>query len=99
MKLIVYRHDKSKSILPYFETYNIPNAIEKRYTVQDALSYVHENIDPTLTFFSHSTCNHGICGRCAMKINGKNRLACTFLIQDEEIKLEPLNGNYIKDLL
>jgi len=48
------------------------------------------------------SCAHGICGSDAMRINGRNRLACKVLVQDVApvITLEPMKGfRVIKDLI
>ena len=42
--------------------------------VLDALIKIKNDIDPTLTF--RRSCREGICGSCAMNINGSNTLAC-----------------------
>ena len=43
--------------------------------VLDALIQIKADVDSTLTF--RRSCREGICGSCAMNINGVNRLACT----------------------
>jgi succinate dehydrogenase / fumarate reductase iron-sulfur subunit len=43
--------------------------------VLDAILWIKSNIDPTLTF--RRSCREGICGSCAMNIDGTNTLACT----------------------
>lgn len=43
--------------------------------VLDALIRIKNEIDPTLTF--RRSCREGVCGSCAMSINGVNTLACT----------------------
>ena len=43
--------------------------------VLDALIWIKNVIDPTLTF--RRSCREGICGSCAMNIDGTNTLACT----------------------
>ena len=43
--------------------------------VLDGLLYIKNKIDPTLTF--RRSCREGICGSCAMNIDGTNTLACT----------------------
>ena len=48
--------------------------------VLDALIYIKENIDRSLSF--RRSCREGICGSCAMNINGKNRLACLTPIEE-----------------
>jgi succinate dehydrogenase / fumarate reductase, iron-sulfur subunit len=48
--------------------------------VLDALIKIKNEIDPTLTF--RRSCREGICGSCAMNIDGTNTLACTKAIDD-----------------
>lgn len=74
--------------------------MESMERVLDGLIKIKENIDGTLTF--RKSCAHGVCGSCAMKINGKNRLACQTLVKDlpEVIEIEPLPSfPVIKDLV
>ncbi len=73
------------------------NSMER---VLDGLIKIKETRDGTLTF--RKSCAHGVCGSCAMKINGKNRLACQTLVKDlpELIVIEPLPSlPVIKDLV
>jgi succinate dehydrogenase (ubiquinone) iron-sulfur subunit len=42
--------------------------------VLDAIIRIKNELDPTLTF--RRSCREGICGSCAMNINGQNTLAC-----------------------
>jgi succinate dehydrogenase / fumarate reductase iron-sulfur subunit len=68
--------------------------------VLDLLHQVKWFEDGTLTF--RRSCAHGVCGSDAMLINGRNRLACEYLVQDagRRIVVEPLRGvPVIKDLL
>ena len=72
----------------------------QRYTVEEAdsmtlfiaLNEIRENQDPTLQF--DFVCRAGICGSCAMLINGKPALACRTLTKNlpDEIHLTPLPG-------
>ena len=48
--------------------------------VLDALIWIKNNIDPTLTF--RRSCREGICGSCSMNIDGTNTLACTKAMTD-----------------
>jgi succinate dehydrogenase / fumarate reductase iron-sulfur subunit len=48
--------------------------------VLDALIKIKNEIDPTLTF--RRSCREGVCGSCAMNIDGTNTLACTKAIAD-----------------
>ncbi len=74
--------------------------LESMERVLDGLIKIKENLDGTLTF--RKSCAHGVCGSCAMKINGLNRLACQTLVKDlpELIEIEPLPSlPVIKDLV
>ncbi|KAI1446748.1 succinate dehydrogenase ubiquinone iron-sulfur protein-like protein [Annulohypoxylon stygium] len=69
--------------------------------VLDALVRIKNEIDPTLTF--RRSCREGICGSCAMNINGTNTLACLCRIPTDtskEMKIYPLPHTYVvKDLV
>ncbi len=58
--------------------------------VLDAIIKIKNEIDPTLTF--RRSCREGICGSCAMNIDGTNTLACTRPISDfkGDVKINPL---------
>jgi len=82
-----------------FSDYELPLKIEYGYTVMSIVRYIHENIDPTLSFFSHCVCGRGICGRCAMEINGKTHLACAYVPDSDQITIKPKNEKHFKDLV
>ncbi len=68
--------------------------------VLDALIKIKNEIDSTLTF--RRSCREGICGSCAMNIDGVNRLACTTAMQDltGDIRIYPLpHMPVVKDLV
>lgn len=68
--------------------------------VLDALIKIKNETDPTLTF--RRSCREGICGSCAMSINGRNWLACLLPIQEisGDVRVYPLNHQpVIKDLV
>ena len=76
--------------------------IDRKERVLDALHKIKWEMDGSLTF--RRSCAHGICGSDAMRINGKNRLACKTLIKDinpeEPILIEALKGlTLLKDLV
>ncbi|MEE1844573.1 succinate dehydrogenase iron-sulfur subunit [Streptomyces sp. NPDC007076] len=76
--------------------------IDPKERVLDALHKIKWDIDGTLTF--RRSCAHGICGSDAMRINGKNRLACKTLIKDvnpeKPITIEAIKGlTVLKDLV
>jgi len=63
--------------------------------ILDALIKVKDEVDPTLTF--RRSCREGICGSCAMNINGKNGLACLIYIEPDAkpIEIQPLPHSYL----
>ena len=68
--------------------------------VLDALIKIKNEIDPTLTF--RRSCREGVCGSCAMNIDGTNTLACTHPIGEGrgDLKIYPLpHMPVIKDLV
>src|SRR5262245_2752413 len=68
--------------------------------VLDALIYIKNEIDSTLTF--RRSCREGICGSCAMNIDGTNTLACTKATCDigGDAKIYPLpHMEVVKDLV
>jgi succinate dehydrogenase / fumarate reductase iron-sulfur subunit len=76
--------------------------IDPKERVLDALHKIKWDVDGSLTF--RRSCAHGICGSDAMRINGRNRLACKTLIKDinpeKPITVEPIKGlSVLKDLV
>ena len=68
--------------------------------VLDAIIKIKNEIDPTLTF--RRSCREGICGSCAMNIDGTNTLACIKAISDCKgaVKIYPLpHMPVVKDLV
>ncbi|MEU5398759.1 succinate dehydrogenase iron-sulfur subunit [Streptomyces sp. NPDC005963] len=81
---------------------DFPIEIDPKERVLDGLHKIKWDVDGTLTF--RRSCAHGICGSDAMRINGKNRLACKTLIKDlnpaKPITVEPIKGlTVLKDLV
>lgn len=84
----------------YWEEYKLTMYGTDR--VLDALHKIKWDHDGSLTF--RRSCAHGICGSDAMRINGRNRLACKTLLKDlnpeKPITVEPIKGlPVIKDLV
>ncbi|MFC0601182.1 succinate dehydrogenase iron-sulfur subunit [Streptomyces palmae] len=76
--------------------------IDPKERVLDGLHKIKWDMDGSLTF--RRSCAHGICGSDAMRINGRNRLACKTLIKDlnpdKPITVEPIKGlTVLKDLV
>ena len=96
--LKIQRFDPEKEARPYWSEHDVDVAETDR--VLDALHQVKWFNDGTLTL--RRSCEHGICGSDAMRINGKNALACKLLIKDvgKKITVQPLLGlPIIKDLV
>ena len=95
----VYRWSPDDDQNPRVDTYYVDRG-DCGPMVLDALIWIKNNIDPTLTF--RRSCREGICGSCAMNMNGKNGLACTTAIEDlkGDIRITPLpHMDVIKDLV
>ena len=70
----IYRWNQDDGKNPQTDTYHV-NMDECGPMVLDALIKIKNEQDPTLTF--RRSCREGICGSCAMNIDGTNTLACT----------------------
>lgn len=96
--LRIQRFNPETDSKPYYREYTVE--VEPTDRVLDALNYIKWYQDGTLTF--RRSCAHGVCGSDAMRINGRNRLACKVLIKDlgPKITIEPLLGfRIIRDLV
>lgn len=83
-------------IKQYLSTYPV-NLNDCGPMVLDALIKIKSEQDPTLTF--RRSCREGICGSCAMNINGRNTLACLCYIEpkdDEKKKNSGASGDVMK---
>ena len=98
--LMIRRFDPEVDQEPKWVDYDVQMFGTDR--VLDALHKVKWEIDGSLTF--RRSCAHGVCGSDAMRINGRNRLACKTLIKDLDISqpiyIEPIKGLPVeKDLI
>jgi succinate dehydrogenase / fumarate reductase iron-sulfur subunit len=96
----VYRWDPDTGDNPRTDTYEIDLAACGPM-VLDALIKIKNEVDATLTF--RRSCREGICGSCAMNIDGTNTLACTKpidAVKAEEVRIYPLpHMPVVKDLV
>jgi len=95
----IYRWDPEGNNNPRLDTYHI-DLDQCGPMVLDALIKIKNEIDSTLTF--RRSCREGICGSCAMNIDGTNTLACTKPISDidKDVRIYPLpHMPVIKDLV
>jgi succinate dehydrogenase / fumarate reductase iron-sulfur subunit len=95
----IYRWDPEDEANPRIDTYFVDRD-SCAPMVLDGLIWIKSRIDPTLTF--RRSCREGICGSCAMNIDGTNTLACTKGMDEVKgaIKLYPLpHMEVVKDLV
>ncbi len=95
----VYRWDPDNGENPRIDIFHI-DLDSCGPMVLDAVLKIKNEIDTTLAF--RRSCREGVCGSCAMNVNGKNTLVCTKAIEDYEgtIKIFPLpHMDVIKDLV
>lgn len=98
-KFAIYRYNPESEENPRLDNFELDTE-SCGPMVLDALIKIKDQIDPTLTF--RRSCREGICGSCAMNIDGTNTLACTKAIEDVkgDIKIYPLpHMSVIKDLV
>jgi len=98
--LRIRRYDPERDEAPHWEDYRVRMHSTDR--VLDALHQVKGYQDGSLTF--RRSCAHGVCGSDAVRINGRNRLACKTLMKDldpaKPITVEPIKGlPLLKDLV
>jgi succinate dehydrogenase / fumarate reductase iron-sulfur subunit len=95
----VYRWDPDGGENPRVDTYFVDRD-DCGPMVLDAIIWIKNEVDPTLTF--RRSCREGICGSCAMNIDGTNTLACTKGMDEISgaVKIYPLpHMPVIKDLV
>jgi succinate dehydrogenase / fumarate reductase iron-sulfur subunit len=91
--LIIRRFDPDVDTEPRWQDFDVEVYATDR--ILDALHKIKWEMDGSLTF--RRSCAHGVCGSDAMRINGKNRLACKTLIKDLDIS-QPIYVEAIKGL-
>ena len=95
----IYRYDPDSGENPRVDKYEVDMA-KCGPMVLDALIKIKNEVDPTLTF--RRSCREGICGSCAMNIDGTNTLACTIACDDVkgDVNIYPLpHMPVVKDLV
>ena len=97
LEVFRYRPDEGDEV--EFESYEVPYRTD--WVVLDALNYVKDHIDGTLTF--RWSCRMGVCGSCGMMVNGEPKLTCAAFLRDyypNPIRIEPLsNFPVVRDLV
>src|ERR1700676_1163924 len=95
----IYRWNPDDGKNPSTDTYFIDTG-DCGPMVLDGLIWIKNNIDPTLTF--RRSCREGVCGSCAMNVDGRNALACIKDMADVKgtVKIYPLpHQPVVKDLV
>jgi succinate dehydrogenase / fumarate reductase iron-sulfur subunit len=95
----IYRYDPDAGDNPRLDSFEV-DLDACGPMVLDVLIWVKNKVDPTLTF--RRSCREGVCGSCAMNIDGTNWLACTRFVSDTRTRasIYPLNNmRIIKDLV
>jgi fumarate reductase iron-sulfur subunit len=95
IKVSIWRGDADGG----YASYEVPR--NNSQTVLDVVTHVQRHIDPTLSY--RFACRVGVCGSCAMTVNGRPRWTCrthvSKVIVDNRIEIAPLaNLPVIKDL-
>jgi succinate dehydrogenase / fumarate reductase iron-sulfur subunit len=97
--LKVFRFNPEKDQKSHFDSFNLE--VDPKDRILDVLEQIRGYHDGSLAY--RRSCAHGVCGSDAMRINGRNYLACKILVQDlksTEITVEPMLGlKVIKDLV
>jgi succinate dehydrogenase / fumarate reductase iron-sulfur subunit len=98
--LRIRRYNPETDSEPHWQDFTV--SVHGTDRLLDALHKIKWEQDGTLTF--RRSCAHGVCGSDAMRINGKNRLACKTLLKDlnpsKPISVEPIKGLPVeKDLI
>lgn len=101
MKVKIFRYDPSTDREGYYDEYDVPVPKDTNWTVMDVLDYISLNLDSSISYYKHSVCNHGICVRCALKVNGRTKLSCLCVANEyDELVLEPRSTeSIVKDLV
>jgi succinate dehydrogenase / fumarate reductase iron-sulfur subunit len=95
----IYRYDPDTGANPRYDSYTL-DLDKTGPMVLDALIRIKNEVDATLTF--RRSCREGICGSCAMNMDGRNGLACTTAIEDikGDVRITPLpHMDVVKDLV
>ena len=93
MKITIQRFDETKESRSDTVSFEIP----RETTLLQALQHIKSTLDPTLTF--KAGCRSGICGTCAVRVNGREELACAYKPREGD-RIEPLQYHpVLRDLV
>lgn len=95
---VVTRFDPDRDEAPRTERYEVP--VREDWKVLDALNYIKDEIDPTLTH--RWSCRMAVCGSCGMQVNGEPKLTCKTALREygSTVEVAPLaNFPVVRDLV
>ena len=96
--IVVTRFDPDVDEVPKTQSYEVP--VQPDWKVLDALNYIKDHIDPTL---SHRwSCRMAVCGSCGMQVDGEPKLTCKEALSDygDVVEVAPLsNFPVVRDLV
>lgn len=83
----------------HYVRYEVPE--QANQTILDVVTYIQRNLDPTVAY--RFACRVGVCGSCAMTVNGRPRWTCrthvSKVVENGQVEIGPLgNLPVIKDL-
>jgi len=97
--LRVTRYEPEHDAEPTVQEYEVP--FRREWAVLDGLNHVKDHVDGSLSY--RWSCRMGICGSCAMMVNGEPKLTCSTFLADYApgpVRVEPLaNFPVIRDLV
>lgn len=97
IKIQVFRQDPASGEPPFLQTYEV--AATEGMSVLQALDYVYEKVDSSLAYYHHAACAQGICGQCAILINGKTQWMCQTPVEDGMVLSVREQYKVVKDLV
>jgi fumarate reductase iron-sulfur subunit len=97
--LEIQRYHPERDREPWFDNFEVP--LRKEWVVLDALNYIKDHLDGSLTF--RWSCRMGVCGSCGMMVNGEPKLTCAMFLSDcapGPVRVAPLtNFPILRDLV
>src|ERR1043165_1042600 len=90
VRISVRRFTPESDEKPHFESHEIE--VGEKASILDALFALQRGAAPDLAF--RFSCRVGMCGSCAMVVNGRERLTCSTLVKDvgSNLRIEPLRN-------
>jgi len=97
IEVTVVRFDPTLDQEPHPQVYQIP--LTDGMSVLEVLDYIYQQLDGTLAYYDHAACQHGICRRCTVVINGRPSLMCQTLVEGDITVEPPARLEVVRDLV